>query len=69
MDVQLSNYLWPKAINTATCLTTHSPSKSNVGLALEHVYTHKSPQLGHLKVFGCLAYIHVSNMKGSKLDP
>jgi hypothetical protein len=32
MDAQLSNYLWPKAINTTTYLTTHSPSKSNVGL-------------------------------------
>ncbi len=39
----------------------------NGGLILEQVYTSKPPQLGHLKVFGCLTYIYISREKNGKL--
>jgi hypothetical protein len=32
-------------------------------------FTGKKPDVSHLKVFGCIAYVHVPNQKKSKLDP
>jgi hypothetical protein len=32
-------------------------------------FTSKKPDVSHLKVFGCIAYVHVPDEKRSKLDP
>jgi hypothetical protein len=32
-------------------------------------FTSKKPNVSHLKVFGCIAYVHVPDEKRSKLDP
>ncbi len=67
MFVQLPNYLWMKVIKIVVYLTNHSPTSVNGRLTLEQVYTGKPPQLGHLKVFGCLTYIYISREKSGKL--
>jgi hypothetical protein len=35
----------------------------------EEKFIGKKPNVSHLRVFGCIAYVHVSNEKKSKLDP
>ena len=35
---------------------------------LEEVFTGKKPEVGHLRIFGSMAYYHVPNEKRSKLD-
>jgi len=35
----------------------------------EEKFTGKKPNVSHLKVFGCIAYVHVLDEKRSKLDP
>ncbi len=67
--IQLLNFFWIEVVNTTTYLTNCNPSKPNGELILEHVYVRKPPQLRHMKMFGCLAYIHISKMKGDKLVP
>jgi hypothetical protein len=32
-------------------------------------FTGKKPNVSHLRVFGCIAYVHVPDEKRSKLDP
>jgi hypothetical protein len=32
-------------------------------------FTGKKPDVSHLKVFGCIAHVHVPNVKRSKLNP
>jgi len=32
-------------------------------------FTGKKPDVSHLRVFGCIAYVHVPDEKRSKLDP
>ncbi len=44
-----------------------NPSSLLNGFIQEHVYIDKPPRLGHLKVFGYLAYIHVPKDKSRKL--
>jgi hypothetical protein len=35
----------------------------------EEKFTGKKPNVSHLRVFGCIAYVHVSDEKRSKLNP
>jgi hypothetical protein len=35
----------------------------------EEKFTGKKPDVSHLRVFGCIAYVHVFDEKISKLDP
>jgi hypothetical protein len=35
----------------------------------EEKFTGKKPNVSHLRVFGCIAYMHLPNEKRSKLDP
>jgi len=68
MELDCPAYLWKEVVNTATDLTNSSPIHSNGGLSLEHVYNGKAPKFNHLKVFGSLAYVHVSKSRRSKLE-
>jgi hypothetical protein len=38
-------------------------------MTLEEKFTGKKPNVSHLKMFGCIAYVHVLDEKRSKLDP
>ena len=33
------------------------------------MYTGKKPEVSHLKIFGCLVYVHIPKEKRTKLDP
>ena len=35
----------------------------------EEMFTGEKPEVNHLKIFGCLVYIHIPEEKRSKLDP
>jgi hypothetical protein len=39
------------------------------GMTLEEKFTCKKPNVSHLRMFGCIVYVHVPNEKRSKLDP
>jgi hypothetical protein len=38
-------------------------------MTFEKKFTGKKPNVSHLIVFGCIAYVHVLDEKRSKLDP
>jgi hypothetical protein len=68
MESDCPAYLWREVVNTTTYLTNRSPTHSNGGLSLEHVYNGKAPKFNHLRVFGSLVYVHVSKSRRSKLE-
>ncbi len=68
MELDYLTYLWIEVDNITTYLTNRSPIRSNGGLSPKHVYNGKAHDLSHLKVFGSLAYIHVSISQRSKLE-
>ena len=35
----------------------------------EEMFTGENPEVNHLKIFGCLVYLHIPREKKSKLDP
>ena len=46
-----------------------TPTAAIHGMTPEQKFTGKKPDLSHLKVFGCLAYVHIPDELRSKLDP
>jgi hypothetical protein len=67
IDSEVPDYLWMETVNIATYLTNKSLSRSNNGLSLEHVYTGVLPNLKHLRIFGCLIYVHVGKKQKGKM--
>ncbi|KAL5838301.1 hypothetical protein ACOSQ3_015470 [Xanthoceras sorbifolium] len=65
----LPKQFWAEAVNTAAYLINRSPSVPlDLGIP-EEVWSGKEVKLSHLKVFGCLAYVHISDQGRNKLDP
>ena len=65
----LSKMFWAEALTTKTYVINRSPSPPLDGDVPQRVCTNKDISYRHLKVFGCLAYMHVAKDKRGKLDP
>lgn len=60
--------MWAEAVNTAVYLKNRSPHKIIKGATPQEIWTGKKIDLSHLKVFGCLAYVHVPKNLRNKWD-
>ncbi|KAE8706762.1 Retrovirus-related Pol polyprotein from transposon TNT 1-94 [Hibiscus syriacus] len=64
----LPKFLWAEAINTAAYLINRGPSVPLDDRILEEVWSKKEINLSHLRVFGCISYVHIDSAERSKLD-
>ncbi|KAE8692624.1 Retrovirus-related Pol polyprotein from transposon TNT 1-94 [Hibiscus syriacus] len=64
----LPKFLWAEAINTAAYLINRGPSVPLDGRIPEEVWSKKEINLSHLRVFGCISYVHIDSAERSKLD-
>ncbi|KFD65016.1 LOW QUALITY PROTEIN: hypothetical protein M514_22733 [Trichuris suis] len=65
----LPKSLWAEAVYTAAYLMNRVPNrKENTATPYERWFG-KRPSVGHLRVFGCDAYVHVPAQHRKKLDP
>ena len=62
----LSKTFWAEAVNTACYLVNRSPSTAIELKTPEEVWSGSPSNYSHLRIFGCLAYAHVT---GDKLEP
>ena len=60
---------WDEAVSTAVYIMNMTPIAAIHDVTPEEKYTGKKPDVSHLKVFGCIAYVHVPNELRTKLDP
>jgi len=65
----LPNYFWAEAVAITIYIMNQTPTTEIHGMTPEEKFTCKKPDVSHLKVFSCIAYVHVPNEKRSKLDP
>jgi hypothetical protein len=65
----LSNYFWAKVVTTVVYIMNQTPTTTVHGMTHEEKFTSKKPDVSHLRMFGCIAYVHVPDEKRSKLDP
>ncbi|KAL5825678.1 hypothetical protein ACOSQ3_021741 [Xanthoceras sorbifolium] len=64
----LPKMLWAKAVNTAAYLINRGPSVPLDGGIPEEVWSGKEVNISHLRVFGCISYVHIDSAERSKLD-
>ncbi len=68
-EKNLPNYFWAEAIATVVYIMNRTPTATVHGMTPEEKFIGKIPDVSHLRVFGCIAYVHVPDEKRSKLDP
>jgi len=68
-EKNLPNYFWAEAITTVVYIMNRIPITVVHGMTPKEKFTCKKPDVSHLKVFGCIAYVHVPNKEILKLDP
>ena len=68
-DQGLLLLLWAEACNTAVYLQNRSPHRALGHVTPEEAFFGKNPDVGHLRIFGCIAYSYVPKEKRTKLEP
>lgn len=67
-ECNLPAFLWMEVVNTANYLINKGPTRANHGKTPEQLYTKKIPDVSHLKIFGCICFVHVPQEKRQKLS-
>jgi hypothetical protein len=65
----MPHHYWPEVVATAVYIMNRTPIAVVHGKTLEEKYSGRKSDLSYLKVFGCIAYVHVPNELWTKLDP
>ena len=60
---------WAEAVYTTVYIMNRTPTAVVHGMTPEEKFTSRKPNFSHLKVFGCIAYVHIPDELRSKLDP
>ncbi|KAE8692869.1 Detected protein of unknown function [Hibiscus syriacus] len=68
IHARLPKLLWVEAINTAAYLINCGPLVPLDGGIPEEVWSKKEINLSHLRMFGCISYVHIDSAERSKLD-
>jgi hypothetical protein len=67
-ECKLPLFLWPEAIATANYLVNRSPTRANNGVTPKEMFSGKVPCISNLRIFGCLAYVHIPKENRKKMD-
>ncbi|TYK18164.1 copia-type polyprotein [Cucumis melo var. makuwa] len=59
---------WAQAIECAVYLSNRSSTRSLCNKTPQQAWIGRKPSIGHLRIFGCMAYAHILDQKRSKLD-
>jgi len=68
IEAGLATKYWQHAMSTAAHVTNRIPSAANGHRSPYELWTGQLPELGHLRVFGCRAYVHVPDERRRKFD-
>ena len=68
-EKKMPDYFLSEAVATAMYIINRTPTTTIHGMIPEEKYTCRKPDISHLKVFGCIAYVHIPNERRTNLDP
>ncbi|KAJ9684867.1 hypothetical protein PVL29_017044 [Vitis rotundifolia] len=68
LHARLPKTFWADAVSTAAYLINRGPSVPMEFKLPEEVWSGKEVKFSHLKVFGCVSYVHIDSDARSKLD-
>jgi len=67
-DKNMPHHYWAKAVSTTINIMNMTPTAAVHGMTPEEKCSGRKLDLSHLKMFGCIAYIHVPDELWTKLD-
>ena len=67
-NAKLPKKFWAEAVHTAVILRNRSPTVSVNGVTPYECFHSKKPDVSHLRIFGCTAYMHVPKETRKKWD-
>ncbi|KAA0039323.1 copia-type polyprotein [Cucumis melo var. makuwa] len=59
---------WAQAVECVVYMSNRSPTRSLWKKTPQQAWKGRKPSIGHLRVFGCMAYAHIPDQKRGKLD-
>ena len=62
-------FLWAEACGTMVYVQNKCTDRRLRDMTPEEAFTGEKPEIGHLRIFGCLVYVNVPREKRTKLDP
>jgi transposase InsO family protein len=65
-EKNLPNYFWAKAIAIIVYIMNQTPITAVHGITPKEKFIGNKPNVSHLRMFGCIAYMHVPNEKDIK---
>jgi hypothetical protein len=68
-EKNLPNYFWAEAAAIAIYIMNRTPTTTVHGMTPKEKFTGKKLDVSHLRMFGCIAYVHVLDEKRSELNP
>lgn len=67
-EKNLPKQFWAEAVACSAYLLNRCPTKSVKYMTPQEAWSGHKPSVGHLKIFGCLAYAQIPESKRKKLD-
>lgn len=67
-NIQLPLELWGEAVRHSIYILNILPTRALSGMTPYEVWIGEKPQIGHLRVFGCLAHMKILGVQTRKLD-
>lgn len=67
-DSKLPKKFWAEALSTASYIRNRSPTNAVEGMTPYEVLKGRKPNVKHLRIFGCDAFVHVPKDERFKMD-
>ncbi|KAK1419880.1 hypothetical protein QVD17_29300 [Tagetes erecta] len=65
---KVPNYMWGEGVRHATYLINRVPTRALTNKTPYEVFKGRKPNLSHIRVFGCVAYMKITKPNPKKLD-
>lgn len=69
INANLPKQYWAESVHTAAYIINRTPTQSLKYKTPEEIWSGQKPKVGHLRIFGCEAMIHLPKEKRRKWDP
>ena len=67
-EKNMPNYFWADVASTAVYVINRCPTAGVHRMTPEEAWSGRKPDLSHMKIFGCVCYVHVPDDLRTKLD-
>ncbi|CAL5371264.1 unnamed protein product [Camellia sinensis] len=67
-EKRIPKTLWPEVVNWTTYVLNQSPTLVVKNQTPEEAWSGSKPSVEHFRVFGCVAHVHIPDVRRTKLD-